>query len=56
KAKTITIDDIKKFQADNVKDSKYTIMVLGDKNKLDIETLSKYGSVKYLTLEEIFGY
>lgn len=56
KAKTITIEDIKKFQADNVKDSKYTIMVLGDKNKLDIETLSKYGNVKYLTLEEIFGY
>jgi predicted Zn-dependent peptidase len=55
-AKTITIDDIKKFQAENVKDSKYTIMVLGDKSKLDIETLSKYGNVKYLTLEEIFGY
>lgn len=56
RAKTITIEDIKKFQAENVKDSKYTIMVLGDKNKLDIETLSKYGNVKYLTLEEIFGY
>jgi len=55
-AKTITIDDIKKFQAENVKDSKYTIMVLGDKNKLDIETLKKYGNVKYLSLEEIFGY
>jgi len=55
-AKTITIDDIKKFQAENVKDSKYTIMVLGDKNKLDIETLKEYGNVKYLSLEEIFGY
>lgn len=56
KAQTLTLEDIQKFQADNIKDSKYTILVLGDKNKLDIETLQKYGTVKYLTLEEIFGY
>ncbi len=56
KAQTITMEDIQKFQADNVKDSKYTILVLGDKNKLDIATLQKYGTVKYLTLEEVFGY
>jgi predicted Zn-dependent peptidase len=56
KASTLTLDDIKKFQADNIKDSKYTILVLGDKSKLDIATLQKYGTVKYLTLEEIFGY
>ncbi len=56
KAQTLSLDDIKKFQAENIKDSKYTILVLGDKNKLDIATLSKYGTVKYLTLEEIFGY
>lgn len=56
KASTLTLEDIQKFQVDNVKDSKYTILVLGDKSKLDIETLRKYGEVKYLTLEEIFGY
>ncbi len=56
KAQTLTLEDIQKFQIDNVKDSKYTILVLGDKNKLDAETLQKYGTVKYLTLEEIFGY
>lgn len=56
KVQTMTIEDIQKFQNDNVKNSKYTILVLGDKNKLDIKTLEKYGAVKYLTLEEIFGY
>lgn len=56
KIQTMTIQDIQKFQNDNVKNSKYTILVLGDKNKLDIKTLEKYGAVKYLTLEEIFGY
>jgi predicted Zn-dependent peptidase len=52
----MTIADIEKFQQENVKDSKYTILVLGDKNKLDMDVLSKYGKVKFLTLEEIFGY
>jgi predicted Zn-dependent peptidase len=56
KSASITIEDIQKFQNENVKDSKYTILVLGDKDKLDIKTLEKYGPVKYLTLEEIFGY
>lgn len=56
KALDMTLDDIKRFQEKNVKGSKYTILVLGDKNKLDIRTLEKYGKVKFLTLEEIFGY
>ena len=29
KAQTLTLEDIQKFQADNVKDSKYTILVFG---------------------------
>lgn len=56
KAMQMSINDIKKFQNDNIKDSKYTILVLGDVNKLDMKTLEKYGSVSTLTLEEIFGY
>jgi predicted Zn-dependent peptidase len=52
----MTFNDIKTFHDKYVKDSKYTILVLGDKNKLDINTLSKYGTVEYLTLEDIFGY
>lgn len=55
-ALTITLEDIQKFQSENIKDLKYTILVLGDKDKLDIKTLEKYGKVKYLDLEEIFGY
>lgn len=56
KVLTMSLEDIQKFQKDNVKDLNYTILVLGDKDKLDIKTLEKYGNVKYLTLEEIFGY
>jgi predicted Zn-dependent peptidase len=56
KVQSLTMEDVKNFQDKNVKNSKYTILVLGDKTKLDAETLSKYGKVQYLNLEDIFGY
>lgn len=53
---SLTFEDIKNFHNNNVKDSKYTIMVLGNRDKLDMETLQKYGKVEFLTLDDIFGY
>ncbi len=49
-------EDIKSFQQAHFKDKKYNIMVLGNKNSLDIKTLESYGKVNYLKLEDIFGY
>jgi hypothetical protein len=54
--KTMTLADIKAFQEKYIKNHFYNIMVLGDKNAIDLKTLEKYGTVKTLTLEEIFGY
>jgi predicted Zn-dependent peptidase len=34
----------------------YTILVLGNKEDLDLKALGEYGEVKFLTLEDIFGY
>ncbi len=31
-------------------------MILGDKEKLDMDVLKEYGEIKFLTLEDIFGY
>jgi len=56
KVKNLTMADVKNFQEQNVKNSNYTILVLGDKTKLFESTLSKYGKVQYLNLEDIFGY
>lgn len=53
---SMAMSDIKLFQEKYVKDRNYTILVLGDKNKLDMNTLEKYGKVQFLTLDEIFGY
>lgn len=33
-----------------------TYVVLGNKEQVDMEALKKFGKVKELTLEEIFGY
>ncbi len=53
---TMNMSELKTFQNKYIKNNKYTIMVLGDKNALDIKTLEKYGPVKFLTLEDVFGY
>ena len=52
----ITLEDVKSTQEKWVKGRNYTYAILGDKNDLDTEFLETLGSVKYLTLEEIFGY
>lgn len=52
----MTFDDVKAFQEKWVKGRKYNFCILGDLEDLDIKGLSKYGPVKYLTQEEIFGY
>ena len=49
-------DDIAAFHLKRFADKKYTLLVLGKKENLDIETLGQYGKVQILTLEEIFGY
>lgn len=56
KVKTMTYDDLKAFQTKNVKGMPLTVLVLGKKDKLDIKTLEKYGTVKYLKMKDIFGY
>jgi predicted Zn-dependent peptidase len=56
KAQTWTLDDVKKFQQQYVKDRKYTYCVLGDEKDLDPKIINKYGKLQKLSLAEIFGY
>lgn len=53
---TLSFSDLEKFSAQYIKDKKYTIMVLGDTNLLDMKTLNSYGKVEILNLKDIFGY
>ncbi|MCF8424411.1 MAG: insulinase family protein [Bacteroidia bacterium] len=53
---TMTYDDVKKFQDSKIKNKPASILILGKKELLDIKTIEKYGTVKYLTLNDVFGY
>jgi predicted Zn-dependent peptidase len=56
KVSTMSFDNVKAFQDAQVKNKPMSILVLGKKDLLDIKTLEKYGTVKYLTLKDVFGY
>ncbi len=51
-----TMDDIKNFQETYLKDKTHTILVLGNENDLSMKVLKKFGKLKKLTMEDIFGY
>ncbi|MBN1929699.1 MAG: insulinase family protein [Chlorobiaceae bacterium] len=52
----MTFKDIEKFHETRFRNRPHTMLVLGKRENLDLETLGKYGEVSFLTLEEIFGY
>ena len=53
---SITMQEIASFQHSYIRPLQYTTVILGNEVRLDKEALKKYGPVKVLTLEDIFGY
>lgn len=53
---TITYEDLKKFHADNLSKKPYTMCVVASDKKINTKDLEKYGEVKTVSLEELFGY
>tara|TARA_B100000900_G_C20596464_1_gene723646 strand:+ start:1235 stop:4156 length:2922 start_codon:yes stop_codon:yes gene_type:complete len=51
-----TMDDLQAFHNEHISGNEFTILVLGSKEELDMDALEEYGEVKFLTLEDIFGY
>ncbi len=54
--RSITLDDMQKFFDEHISDRTYTILVMGDKDKLDMLYLQGLGEFTELSLEDIFGY
>ncbi len=52
----IGYDELKAFHTQNLSHKPYTYCVVASEKRLPEETLKKYGEVKKLKLEEIFGY
>ncbi len=53
---SMTPDDLRSFQQQYLRDKKFTILVLGNEEELDRETLRKYGNISTLDLRTLFGY
>ena len=52
----MTLDDVKAYQQENVKDRKAITAILGRESDLDMKSLEKWGKIVRLTQEDIFGY
>lgn len=50
------IEDIREFFDNHIKGKDYAILILGNRNNINMDLLKKYGEVRELTLEEIFNY
>jgi predicted Zn-dependent peptidase len=48
--------ELKKFHADNIANKSYTYCIVASDKKLSDDDMKKYGELKKLSLEEIFGY
>ena len=55
-APNITLQDIVKFEHDQMANKAYRYVILGNENELDMQALEQLGTIKRLTTEEIFGY
>uniref|UniRef100_Q3ATU6 Peptidase, M16 family n=1 Tax=Chlorobium chlorochromatii (strain CaD3) TaxID=340177 RepID=Q3ATU6_CHLCH len=52
----MSLEDVKAFHKKHFSNKKQVMLVLGNRKNLDMATLRKYGTVRELTLKEIFGY
>lgn len=52
----MTIEDVANFQKKHIKGKNFNIVLVGDKDKINLKQLAKFGEVRELTLDELFGY
>ena len=54
--KPITFDNINTFHQQKIANKQYTYLIVASDKRVKQEDMAKFGTVKTLTLEEIFGY
>ena len=52
----LAMKDLVSFQQKHIKGQKKTYLILGSKADIDMSALAKFGKVRELTLDQIFGY
>jgi hypothetical protein len=48
--------ELKKFHSDYIANKPYTYAIVASEKKLSMDDMKKFGEVKKLSMEEIFGY
>ena len=52
----MTMQDLSDFFTENIKGSTYDLMVIGNKNDVDIEAMKRFGKLQELDLDYLFNY
>lgn len=55
-AQTATMEDVQQFFDEFIKNSEFTYLLTGRKKNLDQKALKQYGTLKELSVEDVFGY
>ena len=50
------MSSLREFHNSHISNGTRVVMVLGSKKDLDLDALKKYGEIKHLTLQDVFGY
>jgi predicted Zn-dependent peptidase len=53
---TMTLADVQKYFDEHIKPAKYSVLIVGKKDKVDFKYLKSFAEVKEIPLEELFGY
>ncbi|HEX5167888.1 MAG TPA: insulinase family protein [Cyclobacteriaceae bacterium] len=56
KVPQFTMTDLEQFQQENIRGKNFNTVLVGDKNKINFRELHRYGKVRELSLDEVFGY
>lgn len=56
KVRSLTFDDFERFFTEHIKGKQFTLLILGDKSRVDMSLLNDYATVQELSIEQIFGY
>ena len=52
----LTLDDMANFHQRLVSGKKFNVLVLGNKDRIDLRSLARYGKVRQVGLDELFGF
>lgn len=55
-AQKFTLEDVAKFEQAYMKGRHFNVVLIGNKDKINLKELEKYGKVQHLTLDQVFGF